>query len=259
MPHIYLESHGLQLDVEVEDDALLPAVEAILPPGWRPSSDFPEDGHLTLGGEGPAGYFVRVDESMYASNMPADVAIHILDAQLRARIALLAADHIFVHAGVVAIDGRAIVIPGRTFTGKSTLVAALVNAGAIYYSDEFAVLDEDGLVHPYTRQLSIRAEGQKYGEYTSVESIGGQPGAESAAVQLIAITHYTPGATWNPERRQPGVGALGLMVNAVPGQSRPDATTHAVGRAASGALVLEGPRGEADETARLLIETLATA
>ena len=38
--------------------------------------------------------------------------------------------------------GRAIVIPGRTFSGKSTLVAELVRAGATYYSDEYAVEDE---------------------------------------------------------------------------------------------------------------------
>ncbi len=31
-------------------------------------------------------------------------------------------------------------------TGKTTLVKAMVEAGATYYSDEFAVLDKEGLV-----------------------------------------------------------------------------------------------------------------
>jgi uridine kinase len=41
-----------------------------------------------------------------------------------------------------------IAIPGRSFSGKTSLVTALVRAGAVYYSDEFAVIDRDGLVRP---------------------------------------------------------------------------------------------------------------
>ncbi len=68
----------------------------------------------------------------------------MLDAHLRARIALYAHDVVFVHAGVAVAEGKAIVIPAPTFSGKSALVAALVAAGAEYFSDEFAVLRPDG-------------------------------------------------------------------------------------------------------------------
>src|SRR5205085_1489540 len=64
--------------------------------------------------------------------------------------------HVFIHAGVVAWRGRAIILPGRTMTGKSTLVQALVAAGARYYSDEYAVLDGRGKVLPYPRRMSLR-------------------------------------------------------------------------------------------------------
>ena len=37
-------------------------------------------------------------------------------------------------------------------------MAALVRAGAEYYSDEFAPLDAGGLVHPFAKPLSIRNE-----------------------------------------------------------------------------------------------------
>ncbi len=58
--------------------------------------------------------------------------------------AFLASDCLFVHAGAVAVgwQRQAILIPGRSFAGKTTLVKALVEAGAVYYSDEFAVLDK---------------------------------------------------------------------------------------------------------------------
>src|SRR5262245_63118361 len=65
---------------------------------------------------------------------------------------------LFVHAGVIGWRGVAIVIPGRSYTGKSTLVAELVRRGAVYYSDEFAVLDDLGMVHPYRRPLVLRGE-----------------------------------------------------------------------------------------------------
>lgn len=67
-----------------------------------------------------------------------------------------AVEFIFVHAAVVAFDGVAIVVPGRSMTGKSTLCKALLECGADYGSDEYAVIDAAGLVHPYPRPLSLR-------------------------------------------------------------------------------------------------------
>lgn len=61
-----------------------------------------------------------------------------------------------IHAGVVALDGRAFVLPGKTHSGKSTLVAELVRRGAVYFSDEYALIDSEGLVHPYPRPMLLR-------------------------------------------------------------------------------------------------------
>src|ERR1700722_13695640 len=43
-----------------------------------------------------------------------------------------ASDYVFVHAGCVSLNGKAILIPGRSYSGKSSLVAALLCAGATY-------------------------------------------------------------------------------------------------------------------------------
>ena len=48
-------------------------------------------------------------------------------------VAERAPDHLFVHAGVVGWEGRAIVMPGASFAGKTTLVQAWLEAGATYY------------------------------------------------------------------------------------------------------------------------------
>ena len=63
-----------------------------------------------------------------------------------------------VHGGVVGHDGRAILLPGPTGAGKSTLVAELVRRGALYFSDEYALIDGAGRVHPYPRPLLLRDE-----------------------------------------------------------------------------------------------------
>lgn len=64
----------------------------------------------------------------------------------------------FVHAGVVGWNGKALVIPGRRFTGKTTLVAEFLRVGATYCSDEFAVFDWNGYVHPFSRPLGVRLD-----------------------------------------------------------------------------------------------------
>jgi len=63
-----------------------------------------------------------------------------------------------VHAGVVAHEGRALLLPGPSRAGKSTLVAELLRRGALYLSDEYALIDPEGRAHPYPRPLLLRGE-----------------------------------------------------------------------------------------------------
>jgi hypothetical protein len=254
--HIYLTAYGVELDVEVEDEALVPKVEQILPPGWKPSSEFPEDGHLTLRGSSDGTYEIVANGEPVATGLRTDVALHVLDSQLRLRIAALAEDRIFVHAGVVSLDGRGLLLPGPSFSGKTTLVAALVGEGAVYYSDEFAVLDACGLVHPYPRRLSLRT-GSAFREYTDASALGGRTGSTPVRPALIAITRFSSEGRWDPQRRGSGVGALALLSNAVGARPRTEATMGAISLAVDGAAVLEGDRGEASETAKSMLSTLA--
>jgi hypothetical protein len=257
MPHIYLESHGVRLDVEVQDDALLDRVLPMLPPGWEPLSEFPEDGHLTIAHGADGLLDVIVDGDLVATSLTPDLAVHVLDSQLRARVARLAKDRVFIHAGAVAMDGRALVLPAPSFAGKSSLVAALIGAGADYLSDEFAVLDAKGLVHPYPRALSLREVGDRYGARAMPDDLGARVPAGPVPVAMIAITNYAADARWDPRPLEPGRGALALLANAVPARSRTEETLEAVSAATKDARILEGARGDAEETARLMLEELA--
>lgn len=65
--------------------------------------------------------------------------------------------YVYVHAGVVEWEGRALVFPGVSHAGKSTLTLAMVRAGARFLSDELLVFDPTtGCAVPYPRAMKIR-------------------------------------------------------------------------------------------------------
>jgi hypothetical protein len=145
------------------------------------------------------------------------------------------------------------VIPGRAFTGKSTLVATLVRASATYYSDEYAVLDAKGRVHPFAKPLSIRWDGSQRTEETPVAALGGKAGTRPLPVGVIAIAPYRADGRWRPRTRSRADGALALLEHAVPTRLEPARAMSAIRRAAADATVLKGSRGEASELAEALL------
>ncbi len=163
---------------------------------------------------------------------------------------------LFVHAGAVEMNGIGIIVPGRTFSGKSSLVAALLRAGATYMSDEFAPIDRDGNVHPYPRHLSIRnSDGTT--TLTPPGTFAAPTAAEPVRVGLVVDTIYRSDATFVPERIR-GVGPLLAVVdNTLVARSRPAHTMEIVAGLASHADVLRSPRGDADEAAAVILACAA--
>ena len=220
----------------------------------------PERGRFALVKDTDDGLLrVMCDERSIAGPSDLRLALGILDAELRMYIALHAPDHVFVHAGVVGVEDRAIVLPGRSFAGKTTLVAALVQAGAEYWSDEYAVLDADGLVHPYPKPLSVRINDTRETDEQPVESLGGRAGDRPLPVAVIAFTSYHPGGTWALRARTAGEGAVKLLEHSIAARSRPEQVLAAVRRAATNAIVLEGDRGDADQAANALLSQQAAS
>ncbi len=166
---------------------------------------------------------------------------------------LRAQDRLFVHAGVVGWNGRAILIPGRSLSGKTTLVRALVQAGAIYYSDEFAVLDHRGWVYPYALPLSIRTHNASSIQ-TPIEQLGGQRGTEPLPVGLIAITQYKRRARWKPRSLSPARALLALMDNTVAARREPEYTLPILRETVLHARVIKSQRGDAPHIAPALLE-----
>ena len=142
-----------------------------------------------------------------------DIAGLIID-HLHKLFSIHAREVVFIHAGVVGWGGRVVIIPGRSHTGKTTLVAAAVSAGWCYFSDEFAVVDPDGLVHPYPRPLGVRDTAGRT-HPVSVDAFGGTAASEPARATAIVATRFVPESRWNPTVAEGSAAALTIVDNAV--------------------------------------------
>lgn len=251
------EAYGVALLVSTNSHEVYERLPAILPPRAVACSVKQARHRLTLN-VGPDGTCaLNVGDATFLERLSLEVAWEILKTQVHANIALDAPDRVFVHAGVVGDGESAIVIPGGTFTGKTTLVAEFVRVGAVYYSDDYAVLDEHGLVHPYPKPLSVRGQDHQQVNH-HVAGLGGIEGDRPLPISTILVSTYRPGVEWLPSTLSAGEGVLAMLANTVPARSRPAEALRAISRAVEGATVLEGDRGEASSVvSQLLAEGLS--
>jgi hypothetical protein len=176
------------------------------------------------------------------------------DSILRITVAEYARDRVFVHAGVVGWKGKAIVIPANSFRGKTTLVAELVRAGAEYYSDEYAIIDPEGLVHSFPRDLAVRYEDEGTKErLVKPEEIGARIGSAAIPIGLVLITEYAEDGTWEPESLTVGRGIMEMIPHAIPRLYNPEFTLKVLNTALSDAIILKSFRGDASSLAAELI------
>ncbi len=243
------EAYGVAFEVRVDDPGLRAAVRTRFPPGWR-STRRPAAVLLSLVHEGSShGMSVRMEGRPLVRGLTHAQALDVLESELQLSVARLARPEVFVHAGVVAVDGRAILLPGRSGAGKTTLVRALVAAGATYYSDEYAVLDADGRVHPYARRPSVRVRSGGKERHPVPRG----PGRGPVPVGMVVETRYRPEGRWDPVPLSAGERVLALLANTVPARDRPAEVLAVLARASLGARGIRSDRGAAGRTATSLV------
>lgn len=186
-----------------------------------------------------------------------------LQSQIRLTVAEYAESKVFLHAGAVGWKGRAILIPAHSFSGKSTLVAELVKRGALYYSDDFAVLDREGLLHPFHRQISLRGYENKYTQVDfSVESLGGKASSEPIPVGIVLITKYQEGnknpKNWKPQILSGGRGIMEILSHTIPIRYNPKFSLKVLNKVSKRAIICKSQRGEAGEFVDLLLNFIET-
>jgi len=254
-------SHGVKIGVQVSDASLIPILRERLPSHAEPygGAEFDTVMSVILGGQ-DAGSRVRRFHLVYQNHTEVcrshvlDEALDRFDAFFALAVAALSPQRIFVHGGAVAWQGRAIVIPGQSLSGKSTLIMELVRAGATYLSDEFAIFDSEGHVHPYPKPISMRKTPQSRQVDVPVASIGGVEGREPVPLGLVIVTSYEEGGRWRPQPVSTGEGILWLLSNTPAGRLAPERALRFLGNAATSADFIKSTRGEASDVVPLILQ-----
>jgi len=259
-----LKSYGVRIGIRSDDPAALERVCQHLPSEWQPASSPVVDRvySIRLGDPNARAALRRLnviygDHERLARSADRESVFETLESDLRIFVAELATHRVFVHAGVVGWQGKAIVIPGRSYSGKSTLVAALIRAGATYYSDEYAVLDARGRVHPFAKPLELREEGKFLQTKISAAELGGQTGTKPLPVGLVLLTQYKNGASWRPRQLSQGKAVLELLFNTVSARRNPERALTTLQFVTAKADVLKGVRGDAGKVAAALLARMA--
>ena len=223
-------AHGLRIRIETSDPELIGLIREELPPGLyeAPRDDLDVDRQYVLAWSdgNPAGYVLDADDERTGPFTTAESAVERLESSLQIYVAEFAQPHLFLHAGVVQWLGLTIVLPGSSFAGKSTLTRALVNEGATYFSDEFAVLDLEGRVRPYARKLSQR-EGP-LGPRGRIDLDAHSPSQDGdfvpPFVDVVALIRYEADSVWQAQRLVGGEAVIAMSEHMVAIRNRPAET-----------------------------------
>ena len=258
-PLLSFVAYGAKFEVRVPR-ALLSQLAWPIVPGAEFADEGRADAVLTVqerqSDEGETRFEIVENDTVLSTVNCLEAAACAVESWAQLAVATLAKELVFVHAGVVAWKGRAIVVPGRSLSGKSTLVLSLVESGADYYSDEYAIFDSEGLVHPYWRLPKLRvASDQKVATSLLGGTLSGAP-PKPIPLGWVLVSRYEADHRWHPKRLSCGGTLLGLLDNTVPLRCRPEQSVQVLARAVKNAQGFEGMRGEAADFAEQVLASL---
>jgi HprK-related kinase A len=88
---------------------------------------------------------------------PVDISPMMLEMTMNWCVATRSNRYLIFHSAVLEKHGKAVVLPGDSGQGKSTLCAALATSGWRLFSDEFGLFDlRTGMMMPNVRPISLK-------------------------------------------------------------------------------------------------------
>ena len=253
--HKAIASEGLRFGFRANRTELITRLPNFLAPGSSPAEFKDLDFVYSLTAKSrPRSYAAYLGSKLIIRTTSLELALSCITSSLHHTLAEYSRQHLFLHAGVIGWRGKAVLFPGPSRTGKSALIRALIRAGAVYFSDEFAPLDPDGQVHPFPRPLSMRSSTGKIPFRPEDEGIEIAKGP--AAVGAVVIARYEGHSLWEPVSLLKGHTVLELLSNTVALRSNTVNAIRLVSTVASSAPAIRSYRGEADITAPAVLQTL---
>lgn len=263
--HVFkIECFGVKIGVRSNNLSMFSRVKnnlsEILPIPWNENPDFDVEHWITIlkGEINPKELTIYKDAEQVGINNSADIIYDLLVSKIRATVAEYANEFVFLHAGVVSWKGRAIILPGKSHSGKTTLVTELVKRNCLYLSDEFAVIDKNGLIHPFPKKLSVRGIIDEHRQVDiAVEEFGGVPAVKPVPVGFLLVSEYQakikkPSIKINSS----GKGIMASVANSISVRQNPKFVLEVLGVITNQAIVLETRRGEAEDFAEYFLDYL---
>jgi hypothetical protein len=257
---VFCNSHGVPLRLTLGDPAFLPLLPRMLPhatlfvEGHSPEAQ----SFSLLPPNATAGYRCYEGDRLLREDPHCAPIFEEFARALMIHVANFVPDRVFLHAGVVGWRDRALLLPGPSFAGKTTLTSALIKAGATYYSDEYAVIDSGGWIHPYARDLQMRAPGNDTQTSVPAHTFAASSGSIPLRAVMVVFAHYQPGARWNPQPVTHGMAVLEMLRHSIPMQRTPARVLATLAAMLEGAAAWRSARDEASFAAHALLEALDT-
>jgi len=204
-----------------------------------------------------AGFRVMLDRRYVASVISLNGAVLAAVKALDDAIVHRMRNYCAVHAGAVLIEGRALLLPGTSHAGKSSLVAELLRRGASCFSDEYALVDNEGQIHSYPRPLLLR-DGRPRQSLVLPEELNASF-AQTAALGWIFVLDYAPGETWQVREITQGEAILSLLRNTPHEMTGSPQLLDVFLRAIGDAHCYSGRRGEAAQAAELILQLVGAS
>jgi hypothetical protein len=257
-----IDASGFTVDIRSDCAQTLALVDRYLLP-WLPRVELsPDGGNLVFsfltGDQEPGRFHVQMNGDVIASSEAMPYLFTLLqqgvdDATIRALNGLVA-----VHAGVVTYKDKAIVLPGPSGSGKSSLVQELLRRGAEYCSDEYALFDSQGRLHPYPRALLIRdAKGEQHPVLAT--EIHATVRQEPAPAGLLLFLQYESGKIFEVRPLSHSDALLRLLSNTPQILAEKPEIFALLKTAVVLARCFHGVRGDVTEAADKILHLAATA
>ncbi len=224
---------------------------------WLPRSQAARgDLEFVLSRTSSSGFKLQLNDAVVAENESMPYLFTLLQRSVDDALVASMADRAAIHASVAVYQEKAILMPGISGSGKTTLVRELMRRGAEYASDEFAILDASGDVHPYPRALMVRDNHAR--QHPVLASTLGPVRKTPAPVTLILFLRYEPGGIFQVEPVSASESLLRMLQNTPQVLSERPGIVSCLKAALTGANSLAGVRGDATEAAAQVLRMAAT-
>lgn len=238
MTRTQLTVADVRIELDAPDEVTARFHDAVAGPAVRPGPE-PAELRYAITAEDAGAYGLERDGGGLCRSTGLEAVSERLVEDLVQTATRRRPGRVVVDGGVVVVEGRGVLLLGSG-RGTSTLLAAMVGAGAACWSDGLAVLDDQARAHPVVL-------GREDGAVPTAE-------LRPVPVVLIVAAEHRPDAVWAPAEvtgTRAALGALGHVL--APGGTSPAARSLAR-RLAEQAVELRGPRPEAEAVADDLLE-----